>query len=86
MGYSVEEALKELVTDRVTMDEAPLAGPNPVMRMDDFVSALKQHCRHEHAASKDTAASILATAKAKRYSMKGLRASSGDVCSRTVDK
>ena len=57
-----------------------------MMRSDEFVSALKQHCTHEQAAIKDTAAAILAEAKLKRYSMKGMRPSSGDVCRGTVDK
>ena len=86
MGFSADDALQGLVTDRVTMNEAPSAGANPVMRRDEFVNALKQHCRHEQAASKETAAAILAEAKAKRYSMKGLCPSSGDDCSRTVGR
>ena len=85
-GFSVEDALDRLITDRVAMDEKPARGRQPVMRREEFVSALKQHCRHDHAAFKETDAAILAEAKAKRYSMKGLRTSSGDVCSKTVDK
>jgi len=83
-GFSVEDALDRLITDRVAMDEKPAGGRPPVMRRDEFVSALKHHCRHEQAASKETAAVILAEAKAQQYKMKGLRPSSGEVCVRTV--
>ena len=61
-GFSVEDALDRLITDRVAMDEKPAGGSPPVMRREEFVTALKQHCRHEHAASKETAAAILAEA------------------------
>jgi hypothetical protein len=72
-GFSVEDAIQRLITDRVAMNEVPSAGAKPVMRRDEFVSALKQNCTHEQAASKETAAAILAEAKVERYSMKGLR-------------
>lgn len=51
-----------------------------------FYECPKQQCRHEQAASKETAALIPAEAKAKQYRMRGLHAPSGDVCDWTVDK
>ena len=53
-GFSVEEALDRLITDRVAMDEKPAGGRPPVMRGEEFVRALKKHCRHDKAASKET--------------------------------
>ena len=83
-GFSVEEALDRLITDRVAIDEKPAGGRPPVMRQEEFVRALKKHCRHDKAASKETAAAILSEAKTKHYKMKGLRPSSSNVCLRTV--
>ena len=82
----MDDALREVVVDRVTMNEDPSDGQKPVMHKDDFVSDLKQHCTHEQAATKETAAAILAEVKIKCYSMRGLRPSSSDVCRGTVDK
>ena len=40
-GFSVEDALDRLITDRVAMDVNPAGGRPPVMRREEFVSALK---------------------------------------------
>ena len=40
-GFSVDDAIQGLVTDRPAMNEVPCAGAKPVMRSDEFVSALK---------------------------------------------
>ena len=84
--WTPDEAIRDLIRDRSSVDSLPQVGRPPTMNSTDFLEELKKKCRFEHAATQEDAARILSNAKRELYEKRGLKAPSNDVCDRTVKR
>jgi hypothetical protein len=84
-GCTVDQAIQELIRDRVAVDQPAASGPAFYMSKDRFIAALWDSNRQEEAAPKARAAIVLAQAKAAAYAKRGLQAPKAAVAQKTVD-
>ena len=71
---SVDTAIKQLIRDRVAVDQRAMAGRPYLLSRDNFVDEMFKNNRQEEASSKATAATVLQKAKESLYAARGLRA------------